>query len=150
MPDSRSFTEYVKSSFDNQFWAIADEYLRENINPLDMKLFKVHKPGEPEITDLQVEHVWVEDLPEMKIQFDVAISVTFEIPEADYHYDGSEEKRIWIMVRCRGDLSCNLDDFEIFEVSDYTGKNRAKNPLDDSLVPYIQYEKLDEVATSFL
>lgn len=95
MAGIRSFTDYVRNTFDNQFWAIADEYLRENINPLDMKLFKVHKAGEPEITDLQAEHVWVKDLLEMKIQFDVATSVTFEIPEADYHYDGSQEKKIY-------------------------------------------------------
>jgi len=150
MAGNRSFTEYIKNTFDNQFWAVAEEYLRENFDPLDMTLYKVHKAGEPEVTDVQVEHVWIEDLPEMKIQFDVALSVVFEIPEADYHYDDSEEKRIWLMVRCHGDISNNLQDFEIFEVSDYTGKNRAKNPLDDSLVPYIPYEKLDEVATSFL
>ena len=89
MAGNRSFTEYVKNTYDNQFWAIAEEYLHENIDPLNMKLYKVHKAGEPEITDVQVEHVWVEDLPEMKIQFDVALSVIFEIPEADYHYDDS-------------------------------------------------------------
>lgn len=82
MASSRSFTEYVKNTYDNQFWAIAEEYLRENLDPLSMSLFKVHKAGEPEITDVQVEHVWVEDLPEMKIQFDVALSVIFEIPDA--------------------------------------------------------------------
>lgn len=150
MAGNRSFTEYIKNTFDNQFWEVAEEYLRENFAPLDTTLYKVHKAGEPEVTDVQVEHVWIEDLPEMKIQFDVALSVVFEIPEADYHYDHSEEKRIWLMVRCYGDISNNLQDFEIFEVSDYTGKNRAKNPLDDSLVPYIPYEKLDEVARSFL
>lgn len=150
MGDSRSFTEYVSKTFDNHFWIVAEEYLRENFDALDVELYKIHKAGELEISDVHVEHVWVDDLPEMKIQFDVALSVIFEISEADHHYDNSEEKRIWLMVRCRGDLSCDLQDFEIFEVSDYKGKNRAKNPLDDSLVPYIPYEKLDEVATSFL
>jgi len=150
MANTRSFTEYVAKTFDNQFWAAAETYLDENIESLDIELYRIRKAGEPEIADVKVEHVWVDDLPEMKIQFDVALSVTFEIPEADYHYDDSEEKTIWLMVRCSGDIGCNLEDFNIFEVSSYTGKNRAKNPLDDSLVPYIPYEKLDEVATAFL
>ena len=150
MAGNCSFKEYIKDAFENQFWELAEEYLRENFNPLDIKLYKVHRAGEPEVTDVQVEHVWIEDLPEMKIQFDVALSVVFEIPEADYHYDESEEKGMWLMVRCHGDISNNLQDFKVFEVSDYSGKNRTKNPLDDSLVPYIPYEKLDEVATSFL
>lgn len=44
-----------------------------------------------------MEHVWGEDLPEMAIQFDVALSVVFEIHETDYHYDDTEEKKIWMM-----------------------------------------------------
>lgn len=39
---------------------------------------------------------------------------------------------------------------EILRVSKYNGKSRVKDPMDDSLVPIIPYEKLDEVATAFL
>ena len=45
MAGNRSFTEYIKNTFDNQFWAVAEEYLRENFDPLDMTLYKVHKAG---------------------------------------------------------------------------------------------------------
>lgn len=103
-----------------------------------------------EISDVKVEHVWVNDLPDMKIQFDVALSIWLEISEGDHHYDNSEEKTIWIMARCRGDLDCALNDFEIFDISAYNGKNRAQNPMDDSLVPYIPYERLETVAKDFL
>lgn len=150
MADSRSFTEYVAKTFDNQFWTVVEEYLHENMGSLDIELYRIHKAGEPEIIDIHVEHVWVDNLPEMKIQFDVALSVIFEIPEADYHYDNSEEKKIWLMVRCRGDLAIDLQDFEIFEVSDYKGRNRIKNPMDDSLVSMISHDTLDEVAEQFL
>ncbi len=67
MAGSRSFTEYIKNTFYNQFFAVAEEYLRENFDPLDMTLYKVHKAGEPEVTDVQVEHVWVEDLPDVNV-----------------------------------------------------------------------------------
>lgn len=43
-----------------------------------------------------------------------------------------------------------MKDSEIYDVSEYNGKNRVENPLDDSLVPYISKEKLEEVATTFL
>jgi hypothetical protein len=99
MTDSHSFTEYVAQTFDNQFWAVAEEYLRENMDGLGIELYKIHRAGETEIQDVNVEHVWVEDLPAMEIQFDVALSVVFEIHEADYHYDDTEEKKIWMMVR---------------------------------------------------
>jgi regulator of replication initiation timing len=104
----------VAKTFDNQFWAAAETYLRENIETLDIELYKIRKAGEPEIADVKVEYVWVDDLPEMKIQFDVALSVMFEIPETHRHYDDSEEKTVWLMVRCSGDIGCNLEDFKVF------------------------------------
>lgn len=150
MADSHSFTEYVAQTFDNQFWVAAEEYLREYMDALDLELYKIHRAEEIEIQDVNVEHVWVEDLPEMAIQFDVALSVVFEIHEADYHYDDTEEKKIWMMVRCRGDLAQDLADFEIFEVSNYNGKNWAKKPMDDALVPVIYKDNLERVAEQFL
>lgn len=150
MTDSHSFTEYVAKTFDNQFWKAAEEFLCENQDDLDIELYKIHKAGETEIQDVNVEYVWIDDLPGMAIQFDVALSVSFEIHEADYHYDETEEKKIWMMVRCRGDLAKDLEDFEIFEVSDYKGKNRAKKPMDDALVPVINKDNLEKVAEQFL
>lgn len=150
MADIHSFTEYVAKTFDNQFWEVAEEFLRENMDDLDIELYKIHRVGETEIQDVNVEHVWIDDLPGMEIQFDVALSVIFEIHEADYHYDETEEKKIWLMVRCRGSLAQDLGDFEIFEVSNYNGKNRAKKPMDDALVPIINKDNLEKVAEQFL
>lgn len=150
MAADHTFTKYVANRFDNEFWAVAEKYLNDNKDSLCCELKRIHRAGEMEISDVKVEHIWVDDLPGMQIQFDVALSIWFEISEGDYHYDDSEEKIIWIMARCRGDLDCELNDFEIFEVTGYNGKNRAQNPMDDSLVPYIPYEKLETVAKKFL
>jgi hypothetical protein len=38
MANTRSFTEYVAKTFDNQFWAAAETYLDENIESLDIEL----------------------------------------------------------------------------------------------------------------
>lgn len=41
----------------------------------------------------------------------MALSVVFEVHEADCHYDETEEKKIWMMARCRGDLAKELVGF---------------------------------------
>ena len=115
MAEHRSFTDYVRTRFDSNFWAVAEEYLKNNIDDLDLNLYRVHRIGEIELSDVKVECVWVHDLPGMKIQFDVALSIDFLIHEGDYHYDDYDEKKIWIMVRCRGDLAQDLKDFEIYQ-----------------------------------
>ena len=113
----RSFAEYVKKRFDNNFWAAAESYLEANLDSLGVELRRIHRAGETEISDVKVEYVWVEDKPEMEIHFDVAVSIWFETHEGDYHYDDYDENIVWMMAHCRGDLDKKLDDFEILRVS---------------------------------
>lgn len=113
-------------------------------------MYRIHKIGEIEISDVKVEHVWVEDKSDMEISFDVAVSIYFEIHEGDYHYDDYDEHIVWMMVHCCGDLNQKLDNFEILSVSKYNGKSRMQDPMDDSLVPIIPHDKLEEAATEFL
>lgn len=104
----RSFAEYVKKRFDNNFWAAAESYLEANLDSLGIELRRIHRAGETEISDVKVEHVWVEDKPGMEIHFDVAVSIWFETHEGDYHYDDYDENIVWMMAHCRGDLDKNL------------------------------------------
>ncbi|MGM9602774.1 MAG: hypothetical protein ACI3W5_14480, partial [Faecousia sp.] len=150
MAAHRSFTDYVKKRFDNDFWAAAESCLDANIHSLGLKQKRIHRAGDHEISNVRVEYVWVEDKPGMEIHFDVAVSIWFEVHEGDYHYDDYDENIVWMMAHCRGDLDKNLDDFEILSVSKYNGKSRPKDPMDDSLVPIIPYTNLDDVATAFL
>lgn len=55
-----------------------------------------------------------------------------------------------MIAHCRGALDKSLDDFGILWVSKYNDKSRVKDPINDSLVPIIPYEKLSDVATEFL
>lgn len=150
MSNSHSFTEYVSSEFSDQFWKAAEDYLQNHWDFDRYELRRLKRPGKPELDNVNVEHVWVFDKPDMRIQFDTAVSLHIIIPEGDYHYDDYEEKIVWLMMRCEGDLDKNLEDMSIFEVSPYNGKNRTKNPLDDALVPVIDKNKLDEIAEGFL
>ena len=149
MAVSRSFTDYVRKKYDNEFWAAAEQFIEDNQDYIKKLATRVHSVGETEIADVHVEHVWVEDLPGMKISFDVALSVNIEIKDGNHHYDVSEERTFWLMVSCRGDLDMKLEDFEITSVSSYNGKNRVKDPMDDSLVPIIPYFELERVAEDF-
>ena len=77
MGTTHSFTEYVKQRFDNDFWKIAEEYLYNNIDSIEINTNKIHRAGECEISDVKIEYVWVENLPEMDIKFKVALSIDF-------------------------------------------------------------------------
>lgn len=150
MPANRSFTEYVAKRFDNNFWSIAETFVGESLDISRFSFYRIRKPGQPEVTDIDVKHIWVDNLPKMKIQFDVAFEVTFDVPDNDHHYDNVEEKKVWMFARCQGDLDKDLDDFKIYEFGEFTDKNRSKSPMDDALVPMISKAQLDSVAEQFL
>lgn len=150
MPGSHSFTEYVKENFDNQFWAVAEKYLRDNWDSSEYDFYKLHRPGMPELDDVKVEHIWAKDGPEMSIQFDVALSLHLIVQDSNRHYDNYEEVDKWLMLSCEGDLGEDLKNMRIVKVESYNGKNRVKDRLDDSLVPVISKDHLDEAAESFL
>ncbi len=150
MGSNRSFTDYVANRFYNELFVAIQNYVTENNDNLDLRLYRVQNIGGIELSDIEVKFVSVSDLPDMKIEFDVAIEAELEVRESDYHYDESEICRQWFMLKCSGDLACNLDNLKISSVNIYTSKNKQAKPMSDSLVPLIQSEELEAVATDFL
>lgn len=57
MVSNRSFTEYVAKRFDNDFWAVAEQYLNDNKDILNIELYRIYRVGEAEISDVKVEHI---------------------------------------------------------------------------------------------
>ncbi|AND85594.1 transcriptional regulator [Clostridium tyrobutyricum] len=150
MSGNRSFKEYVAERFYNEMFATVQSYTGDNYDDLDLRLYRIRNIGGIELSDIEIKYVSVNDLPDMKIEFDVAVEAEFEVRESDYHYDESENCRQWFMVECSGDLDCNLDDLAISSITEYTSKNKQPKPMSDSLVPIIHKEQLESVATDFL
>lgn len=150
MGGKRSFTDYVAYRFYNNLFVAIKNYIEENYNALDLRLYRVRNIGGIELSDIEVKFLSVNDLPDVKIEFDVAVEAELEARESDYHYDESETCRQWFMLKCSGDLECNLDDFKISSVNLYTSKNKQVKPMSDSLVPIINKDQLEIVAIDFL
>jgi hypothetical protein len=140
----------VADRFYDELFTAIQSYTADNCDDLDLRLYRVRNIGGIEMSDIEVKFVSVNDLPDMKIDFDVAVEAELEVRESDYHYDESENCRQWFMLKCSGDLDCNLDDFTISSVTEYTSKNKQSKPMSDSLVPIINKEQLESVAADFL
>ena len=113
MAGNRSFKDYVADRFENELFAAIEDYTSENYNNLDLRLYKVRNIGGVELSEIEVKFLSVNDLPGMKIEFDVVVEAELEVRELDYHYDESENCSQWFMLKCFGDLDRNLDDFSI-------------------------------------
>ena len=150
MSQNRSFTEYVADRFENELWESVETIINENPERLALNLRKVKTIDTVELQEINVEHVWTNDLPGMEISFDVAVSAEMEVRERDYHYDVSELAYKWFIVRFKGSLESDLNDAVITYKDVYSSKSRQKTPLDDALVPIINTEQLEEVADRIL
>ncbi|MGF7142412.1 hypothetical protein HNQ56_000830 [Anaerotaenia torta] len=150
MGSNHSVTDYVAERFENEIFNTIQSYIEDNYDILKLQLYRVRNIGGIELSDLIVKSVSINDLPDMKIEFDVAVEAELEVRESDYHYDETENCTQWFMLKCSGDLDCNLDDFKISSIKEYTGKNKQSKPMSDSLVPIITKDDLENVATDFL
>jgi len=83
----RSFTDYVRSRFFNECYLALEGYVEENKDSLELELRNVRNVGEVSLTDMNVKSVWINDLPGMKLEFDVVVEGEIEITEGNYHSD---------------------------------------------------------------
>ena len=151
MAQKLSFKEYISQRFYDNFFCAIKEYLDDNIDSIDLRLYKVRNIESLELLDIEVKFVSVNDLPDMAIEFDVAIEAEISVREADYHYDETEECQQWFMIHGNGDISKKLNDFEIKKPNSiYDEKNKQPESLSDALVPIKHKEDLDKVAENFL
>jgi hypothetical protein len=150
MAGERSFTEYVKSRFEDELYAALEGYVEDNGEALDLNIQNVHTIGQISLTSIEVKFVSVNDQPGLGIEFDVVVEGEIEVTEGDYHYDDYDQCYPWFTLHCTGDLGCDLDDFRITGISPYTQKSQMSKPLSDALVPIIYKEQLEATANGFL
>jgi len=110
MATGRSFAEFVKDKCYNGLYQTAEDYVNENWESMDLYTRNVHRVGYAEMIDATIERVYVRDLPEMRVAFEVGMQLEIDVKEGDYHYDESDQCYPWIRIYCEGDLSCGLDD----------------------------------------
>lgn len=125
-------------------------YPEQNHRNLAVSSRLVRKIDRAELSDINVKHLFVDNLPGMKIAFYVLLEAEFVISETDRHNDRYDEKTQWYKISCAGDLSCNLDDFSITATEEYNSKDKQQSPMSDSLVPIIHKDQLESVAKDFL
>ena len=79
---------YVRSRFLIECYSTLEGYVEDNKDSLERELRNVRNVGEVSFTDMNVKSVWVNDLPGVKLEFDVVVEGEIEITEGNYHSDG--------------------------------------------------------------
>ncbi len=143
-----SFQKYIAEKFYNDLYNDAIMFVEENKD--SFYSHKLHITGDCELEDMEIKTIWIEDSTSMLIKFKVVLSLNVFMKEGAYNYDNVDEKDIWIVVLCSGNLEKGLSDFEILDHHKYERKERFENALNNNLVPYIRYENLEDVATEIL
>ena len=138
-----SFTDYIANRFDNDFWN-ATSHFKPSLTSK-----KLRSIGETTIEDIEVINVWTKETDNY-LSIDVAVKITYELLEGDYHYDDYDIQTKWMMCYCKASLDKDLDDFKIVRTEEYFSHSNSSDDLSDSLIPYIKKEDLENVAEDFL
>ncbi|NLE04240.1 MAG: transcriptional regulator, partial [Crenarchaeota archaeon] len=95
MTQNRSFKDYIANRFYNELFDAVSSYLEQNHRNLDVSSQLVRTIDSAELSDIDIKSVFVDNLPGMKIAFDVLLEAEFEITETDRHTDRYDQKRRW-------------------------------------------------------
>lgn len=154
MIGSRSFTDYVSERFKTEIYFAIDDFVQDaaadDYESLELRLYKVRQVGTVEVVDTDVIKAYAYDMPDMMLGFDIQVRADFEVSEGDHHYDGAENPHQWFLLRCSGDLSKDLDDFQILSIEVYNGRKKQDQALYDSLVPVMYAKDYEDIAEQFL
>ena len=86
MATGRSFAEYVKSKCYNGLYSEAESFVCNRSDELNLWSHKVHNIGSIDFIDATIRRVYIQDLPDMRVAFDVAMELDLKIHERAYHY----------------------------------------------------------------
>ena len=107
MPSDRSFTNYIKTRFYDSIYSAVDDFVEQSRGGFDLRISNVHNIGGVAMSDMEIKFVSVDDLPDLRIEFDVVVDVEIEVSVGDYHYGDYDICNQWLTVRCARYLVCN-------------------------------------------
>lgn len=77
MAQNRSFKDYVANRFYNELFDAVSGYLEHNHRDLDVSSHLVRTIDSAELADIDLKQVFVDNLPGMKIAFEVLLEAEF-------------------------------------------------------------------------
>ena len=145
----RSFQEYIEKNFSAVLEESAEEYLYDHAGTLQVEREKDITLRDIDFSEVEVHRVWTEDSPGTEIDFAVIIKAHYQ-GYGGNKYGESDDYVEWIQMDCKGDLSNNLRDFRVFDMSEYDYRNKPDKTLSDGLVPYMKRTELEFYAKQLL
>ena len=151
MASVSSFRDVIANMYYNDLFDELSEYIEDNPDKLESNSYRVQSPDEAALSDFDIIMIDITDSPGNSILFDVIVSAEVEIAETvrrNRETDGIEQ---WFRISCRADLDDGIQNFQINSVSIYNKYRESKlGRLSEYLVPIIEKEQFDDVATEFL
>lgn len=151
MASVSSFRDVIANMYYNELFDELSEYIEDNPDKLETNSYRVQSPDEAALSDFDIITIDITDSPGNSILFDVIVSAEVEIAETvrrNRETDGIEQ---WFRISCRADLDDGIQNFQIKSVSIYNKYRESKlGRLSEYLVPIIEKEQFDDVATDFL
>ena len=151
MASVSSFRDVIANMYYNELFDELSEYIEDNPDKLESNSYHVQSPDEAALSDFDIIMIDITDSPGNSILFDVIVSAEVEIAETvrrNRETDGIEQ---WFRISCKADLNDGIQNFQINSVSIYNKYREGKTGrLSEYLVPIIEKEQFDDVATEFL
>ena len=150
MAQVKSFQEYIEKNFLAKLEQSAEEYLYDHAGVLQVEREKDITLRDIDFSEAEVHRVWTEDSPGNAINFAVIVRARYQGYGGDNKYGEPDDYEEWIQMDCEGNLSKDLRDFRVLNMSEYDYINKPKKTLSGGLVPYMKRTELESYAKRLL
>ncbi|WP_100065018.1 helix-turn-helix domain-containing protein [Miniphocaeibacter massiliensis] len=147
---SISIKDYIEKYLFDQISGKIVEYTQNNKEYLETLSYKMENFDDSEVMNIIIKNIHID----ASYDSDSLIYIISEVEIAltQYGRQGDDFDIIypWIIVKCIGSVRNRFKDFSILDINQYNLEPKLKNPLSETLIPYMKKDNLDNIATDFL
>ena len=148
MQKKRLFSEFICSQHQGEICSAIENYAVENPDLFSLKI--IESVSEVECDSIDSKKIWIRNLPELSLAFDLALEADLNFTEHTHRRDEEEPITQWFLISGSVDFASLNDGLTISEVQLYEPKFYANSDYTDSLSPCIYEKDTERIAQNFL
>ena len=148
MPKDRTFSSFICSRYESDITSAIGDFSYENSNSFSLK--EIEDVSCVDCDGFTYKKIWIRDLPELKLEFDMAVAAELEFQGHTFLRESEEYKTEWFLVSGEVDFANLNDGFSVTEIQIYDAKYNPRVDYSNTLSPCISEKDTEEAAREFL
>lgn len=148
MQQRRLFSEFICSQYQAKIADAIENFAIDNASSFNLRV--IDTVSEVECDSIYAKNVWIRNLPDLGLEFDLAVEADLNFLEHSYRKEEEESITQWFLISGCVDFGNIANGITINDVQLYEAKFQARSDYTNSLSPCIYEKDTEKIAEKFL